>query len=144
MNVQPIEGITPDMLWIALIVLIGAATLYVLYGKVRDTYWSGKKKKQEEKKLSGTDLTEEIANKVLSKLVPRLDKIDAKLAKDKERLDSHEMRLNEQEKGLQRISRDNAQIMDVLDAMLMHFITGNGQDHLKAVKNDLDRYKNSR
>ena len=37
-TMQPIEGVTPGMLWIALIVLVAGATLYVLYGKVRDTY----------------------------------------------------------------------------------------------------------
>ena len=31
-TMQPIEGVTPGMLWTALIVLVAGATLYVLYG----------------------------------------------------------------------------------------------------------------
>ena len=37
-DLPPIEGVTPGMLWTALIVLIAGAGLYVLYGKVRETY----------------------------------------------------------------------------------------------------------
>lgn len=141
---KPIEGITPDMIWNALIVLITIGTLYVLYGKVRDTYWSGKKKKQDERKLAGKDLTDEIADKVLEKLNPRLDKIEGKLTADKERLDGHEARLNEQERVYFRAAKDMEQVMDVLDGLLMHFISGNDTERLREVKSNLDRYKNGR
>lgn len=141
---QPIEGITPDALWTTIGVLLGLCAIVVLVYKVIEIARKEHERKEKKATLTGQNVTDEIADKVLAKLAPRLDKIDQKLAKDKERLDSHELRLNDQEKGLQRLSKDTAQIMDVLDAMLMHFITGNGQDHLRAVKDNLDRYKNSR
>lgn len=86
--VQPIEGVTPGMLWTALIVLIAGAGLYVLYGKVRDTY----RKQQQYKKMQndpGNKLADEISAKVLEKLEPRFAEIDRKLANDKARIDEH-------------------------------------------------------
>lgn len=87
-TMQPIEGVTPGMLWTALIVLVAGATLYVLYGKVRDTY----RKQQEYKKMQsdpGNKLADEISAKVMERLEPRFAEIDKKLANDKARIDEH-------------------------------------------------------
>lgn len=87
-TIQPIEGITPGMLWTALVVLIVGAGLYVLYGHVRDTY----RKQQEYKKMQndpGNKLADEISAKVLAKLEPRFAEIDRKLASDKQQIDEH-------------------------------------------------------
>lgn len=85
---QPIEGITPGMLWTALIVLIGGASLYVLYGKARETY----RKQQEYKRIKndpGDKLADEISKKVADNMEPRFAEINRKLANDKATLDSH-------------------------------------------------------
>lgn len=62
----------------------------------------------------------------------------------KSRLDKVEERLDRGEELFDRITRDNGQIMDVLDGLLMHFISGNDKEKLREVKADLDRYKNHR
>ena len=141
---QPIEGITPESLWNAVAVFLGLAAIALIVFKLIEFYWKAKDRKQTNRINEGTGVTDEIADKVLAKLAPRLDKIDAKLARDKERLDSHELRLNEQERSLQKISKDTEQIMNVLDGMLMHFISGNDLERLRTVKSDLDRYKSGR
>ena len=41
-QIKPIEGITPGMIWTFVAVLVGLAALYVLYGKVRETYAKNK------------------------------------------------------------------------------------------------------
>jgi len=141
---QPIEGITPNALWTTVGVLVAAAGIAVIVTKLVQFYWAAKDRKERSRLSEGTGVTDEIADKVLAKLAPRLDKIEQKLASDKERLDSHETRLNEQERSLKKISKDTEQIMNVLDGMLMHFISGNDTDRLRAVKTDLDRYKSGR
>ena len=141
---QPIEGITPNALWTTVGVLIALAGIAVIVTKLIVFYWAAKDRKKDNRITQGMGITDEIAEKVLAKLAPRLDKIETKLASDKERLDSHERRLNEQERSLQKISRDTEQIMNVLDGMLMHFISGNDIDHLRTVKGELDRYKSGR
>ena len=141
---QPIEGITPNALWTTVGVLVAAAGIAVIVTKLVQFYWAAKDRKERSRLSEGTGVTDEIADKVLAKLAPRLDKIEQKLASDKERLDSHETRLNEQERSLKKIGKDTEQIMNVLDGMLMHFISGNDTDRLRAVKTDLDRYKSGR
>ena len=53
-------------------------------------------------------------------------------------------RLEEGEKNFGKISKDTEQIMNVLDGMLMHFISGNDKEKLRSVKEELDHYKNAR
>ena len=54
------------------------------------------------------------------------------------------VRLGEGEKNFGKISKDTEQIMNVLDGMLMHFISGNDREKLRSVKEELDHYKNAR
>lgn len=147
-QIQPIEGITPDALWTTVQVLLGLAAIALVVFKIVEFWWKAKDRKQAQQRAArlteGNGVTDEIADKVLAKLAPRLDKIESKLENDKQRLDSHELRLNENERNLVRISKDTGQILDVLDGLLMHFISGNDHDKLRDVKANLDHYKNGR
>lgn len=139
-----VEGITPSYFWIFICVCIGLLTIALMIFKAIE-FAQGQKDRKLRTQISGNSgLTEDIATEVWVKLEPKLERINEKLAADKERLDSHERRLNDQEKNLAKISRDTEQIMNVLDGMLMHFISGNDQERLKTVKSELDHYKNSR
>ena len=141
-----IGGITPTLLWntmagVVLILLLGVS-LYKVVEIVRK-----EKEHHARKKMltaNGDDLTDVIADKVMEKLEPKLAKMDAKLAADKARLDGFESRLNKNDEATRRVGQDMVQILNVLDAMLMHFISGNDHDKLKAVKTQLDQYKNER
>ena len=53
-------------------------------------------------------------------------------------------RLDDGERNFGKISKDTEQIMNVLDGMLMHFISGNDREKLRSVKEELDHYKNAR
>lgn len=143
-QVQPIEGITPDGLWTTAGVLIGLAGIAIIVFKIIEFYWKAKDRKAKSKELDGKSLTDVIADKVMAKMTEKLDRIEGKLSADKERLDSHEKRLNEQERALGKLCEDTEQIMNVLDGMLMHFISGNDTETLKTVKLELDHYKNKR
>lgn len=143
-QVQPIEGITPTALWNTVVVLLGLCAVVVLVYKVIEIARKEHERKETKAKLNGKDLTDEIADKVMDKLAPRLEKIEEKLSADKERLDSHERRLNQNESDLDRISQNTEKILDAMDGLLMHFISGNDTETLKQVKKDLDHYKNSK
>ena len=143
-SVQPIEGITPTMLWNFVLVLLGLCAVVILFYKVIEILRKEHERKAKKAQLNGKDLTDEIADKVMEKLKPQLEKIDKKLAGDKERLDSHERRLNKDEADLDRIGENTEKILDAMDGLLLHFITGNSIDNLKKVKSELDHYKNSK
>ena len=140
----PIEGITPTSLWNAVVVLLGLCAVVVLVYKVIEIARKEHERKEKKAKLNGKDLTDEIADKVMAKLSTKLEKIEEKLASDKERLDSHERRLNSNEADLDRIGENTEKILDAMDGLLMHFISGNDTEKLKEVKKDLDHYKNSK
>ena len=143
-QLQPIEGITPAMLWNFVLVALGLCAVVILVYKVIEIARKEHERKVKSKQLNGKDLTDEIADKVMAKLKPQFDRIDEKLAKDKERLDSHERRLNQNETELDRIGENTEKILDAMDGLLMHFISGNDVEKLRNVKAELDHYKNSK
>ena len=132
---QPIEGITPGMIWTFVAVLVGLAALYVLYGKVRETYAKNKRMKDPEKKLA-----DEISARVLEKLEPRFAEIDKKLANDKATLDGHTRqiealasRTDGNENGVKALSRG------VL-ALLNHTLHNGNTDELEHAQQALNDY----
>jgi len=143
-SVQPIEGITPTMLWNFVLVALGLCAVVILVYKVIEIARKEHKRKVEQQQLHGRDLTDEIADKVMAKMEPKFQAIEDKLSADKERLDSHERRLNKNDADLERIGQNTEKMLDVMDGLLMHFISGNDTNKLKEVKKDLDHYKNSK
>ena len=132
---QPIEGVTPGMLWIALIVLIAGASLYVLYGKVRETRSKLKKMNDPEGKLA-----DGISTKVLEKLEPRFSEIERKLANDKATIDGHSRqmetlakRADGNEDGIKALSRG------VL-ALLNHALHNGNNDELEKAQQGINEY----
>lgn len=134
-TMQPIEGVTPGMLWIALIVLIAGASLYVLYGKVRETRSKLKTMNDPQGKLA-----EEISAKVLESLEPRFAEIDRKLSNDKAVIDSHtrqidalSSRTDGSEDGIKALSRG------VL-ALLNHALHNGNNDELEKAQQGINEY----
>ena len=52
--------------------------------------------------------------------------------------------LSDRNKDYKAVRKDLSQVMDVLDGMLLHFISGNDKEKLKSVKEGLDHYKSRR
>lgn len=138
-DLQPIEGITPGMLWTALIVLIGIATLYVLYGKVAETY----RKQQDVKRLKndpGNKLAEGISQKVLDRLEPRFAEIDRKLANDKANIDSHTREISSIAQSIDRLKEgDKAQCYGML-ALLNHTLHNGNKDEIEEASKKFNTY----
>jgi uncharacterized protein HemX len=134
-QIKPIEGITPGMIWTFVAVLVGLAALYVLYGKVRETYAKNKHMKD-----PGNKLADEISARVLEKLEPRFAEIDKKLANDKATLDGHTRqiealatRTDGNEDGVKALSRG------VL-ALLNHTLHNGNTDELEHAQQALNDY----
>lgn len=134
-QIKPIEGITPGMIWTFVAVLVGLAALYVLYGKVRETYAKNKRMKDPEKKLA-----DEISARVLEKLEPRFADIDRKFANDKDAIDRHTRQLEAltsrsdgYDEGIKALSRG------VL-ALLNHSLHNGNTDELEHAQQALNDY----
>lgn len=111
-----LEGLLPTDVWNAMIVLIILFGVFIAafkgYVMIRDEY----RKRLKEKQLNSKDLTEEIADKVMEKLEPKIDKkfkeVDEKLANDKllieehtRKLAEHKKRIDEAENGQKALGR---------------------------------------
>ena len=143
-EVQKIEGISPEMLWTFLIVLVGLATLFILGHKVVEIFRKEHERKVQKQQLAGTDITDQIATKVMEKLQPELDKrfteIDRKLAADKEAIDMHTRQLNAHEDRVKKLEEGNKALCHGIFALLNHEVTGNSVDKLKKAESGMKNY----
>lgn len=138
-QVQPIEGITPEMLWNFVLVVLGLCAVIATVYKVVEIV----RKEKERKKLSSVDLTDEIANKVLEKLEPRFAEIDRKLTSDKDRLDNHESSLKSIQKS-NAVVRDGLRVScEALTAVLDHELHNGNGDQMQKARDALQQYTNS-
>ena len=121
-QVQKIEGISPDMIWTFLVVLVGLMALVVLGDKVMDVYRKAKKRREEQTELQNSDVTDRIADKVMEKLEPKLnakfDEIDRKLASDKATIESHTVQLNDHESRVGKLEGGNLALCHGMLALL--------------------------
>ena len=143
-EVQKIEGISPDMLWIFVIVLVGLAALFVLGYKVIEILRKEHERKAQKQQLAGTDITDRIADKVMEKLKPelkkRFDDIDKKLAADKEELVLHSSQLNAQKERVDRLDNDSKALCHGVFALLSHEVNGNSIDKLQKAQKAMQNY----
>lgn len=142
-QVQPIEGITPVMLWNFVLVLLGLCAAVVLIYKVIEIIRKEHERKVTNQQLAGKDLTDVIADKVLAKLEPRFAEIDRKLTSDKDRLDNHEATLKAIQKS-NAIIRDGLRVScEALTAVLDHGLHNGNDDQMRKARDDLQAYTNS-
>ena len=130
---QPIEGITPEAIWTFLGVLAGLAALYVLYGKVRETY-------QKNKQMKDPGLADEISKKVMEKLEPRFQEINRKLANDKTIIDEHTQKIADITRQNDTIESGQRVLCRGVLALLSHEINGNSDDKLREAWTGINNY----
>lgn len=141
---QAIEGITPEMLWTFIVVLVGLMALIVLGDKVMDVFRNAKKRRQEQSDLNSQDITVRIADKVIEKLTPTLDEkfdeINKKLAADKETIELHTRQLNAQNERVDRLDNDTRALLHGVSALLGHEVDGNSIDRVKRTNSAMKNY----
>ena len=138
-SIQPIEGLTPDMLWTFIAVLVALAGLVVLGDKVLDV-WRKHKARQEIKTGPEGQLAEEISKKVLEKLEPRFQEVDRKLGTDKLRLDEHAQKLAALNIKSDAVEDGQKAICRGVLALLSHEINGDSSDKLRDALTDINEY----
>lgn len=130
---QPIEGITPEAIWTFLGVLVGLAALYVLYGKVRETY-------AKNKQMKDPGLADEISKKVMEKLEPRFSEIDRKLGNDKAMIDDHTQKLATISARNDSLEIGQRALCRGVLALLSHEINGNSVEKLQDAQTGINNY----
>lgn len=132
-EVLRIEGISPDMLWTFMVVLVGLVALFLMGYKVVEVIRKEKQRRQEQQQLAGRDITDRIADKVMDKLTPQIDEkfaefsrsvdlkfeeIDNKLKSDKDTLTLHTTQLNDHESRVSKLEGANYSLCHGMLALL--------------------------
>lgn len=132
-EVLKIEGISPDMLWTFIVVLVGLVALFLMGYKVVEVIRKEKQHRQEQQQLEGQDITDRIADKVMDKLTPQIDEkfaefsrsvdmkfeeIDNKLKSDKDTLTLHTTQLNDHESRVSKLEGANYSLCHGMLALL--------------------------
>ena len=112
--VQPIEGITPAMLWNFVYVLLAIAAVIILLDKVADVW-----RRHKARKAQPVGSIEDRLKKIEDSLMD----INNKLTVDKRRLDALETQLDRTEEGFVVLCKS-------MDALIEHERTGNGDNKL--------------
>lgn len=137
-ELQPIEGITPDMLWTALIVLVGVGGLIVLGDKVMDVW----RKHQARKQVNTPEskLAQEISQMVIAKMEPRFADIERKFSNDKQSIETHTRQIGEINKRVDSLETgQKAQCRGIL-ALLNHELHNGNSDEMEEAKKGMDNY----
>lgn len=136
---QPVEGLTPEILWYTLIGLVGIASLIILGDKVLDVFRK-KRERDELKKQPEDKLAEKISEMVLKKLEPRFADIDKKLANDNALIKTHTLALEDHRQQISAIENGYKVMCRGILALLSHEINGNSSDKLKASQQEITNY----
>lgn len=128
-----LEGLLPADVWNAIIVLLILFGVAVALAKGIAFFRDEIQKSRNKKKLNRTDITDEIAEKVMDKLTPQInekfeefstsfdkkfEEIDSKLSSDKELLKSHTSKLNDHEDRVSRLEGGNDTLCQGMLALL--------------------------
>lgn len=120
-----IHGITPGALWTALGVLVALCVVFAIVWKVFDIIRTEMERNRHKREAVAPGLADEVSQKVLEKLEPRLADIETKLANDKHRIDDHERLLS----GLGRSHEDVRKGLTALCRSLLVLLNHGGLDN---------------
>lgn len=121
-SIPKVEGISPEMLWTFVVVLVGLAALFVLGYKVVEILRKEHDRRVERQQLTGQDITDRIADKVIEKIQPVLDEkfddFDKRLTADRETLTMHTTQLNDHESRVGQLEGGNKALCHGMLALL--------------------------
>ena len=134
-----VEGFTPSVLWTTLYGFIAVCLLFLIAFRVYDAIHTITKRRKERQDAQKPDFAEKVSKKVVSDLEPRFVEIEKNLDRDKKRLETHEMMIENIRNG-QLDARDG--LKAICKFMLVISSSGAlGEDEkIKDARNDLQNY----
>lgn len=85
-----VEGLTPQIMWTSLYGIVAMGLLFLIGYRVYDAIHTILSRARQRHQSEKPDFADQVSQKVIEKLEPRFKEIEKNLAKDKNRLDSHE------------------------------------------------------
>ena len=141
---QPIEGITPTMLWNFGYVMLAVIAVIISVEKIPDIVWKWKDRKKKAAEAPQASFADEVCTKVMNKVEPKFDDVYEKLGADKARLDSHELMLNHLSKSMTDTSEGFSVLCYAMIAVLNHGIHNGNKDEMESALGRLHEYLSKR
>ena len=94
-----VEGFTPSVLWTTLYGFIAICLLFLIGFRVYDALHTISKRRKERQEAQKPDFAEKVSKKVVSDLEPRFAEIEKNLDRDKKRLETHEIMIENIKNG---------------------------------------------
>lgn len=126
-----VEGFSPAVLWTTIYGLLALCMLFMIVYKVYDAIHTIIERKKQKREAEKPDFAEAVSQKVIEKLEPRFNEIEKNLAKDKDRLDNHDVTISWLQQARQETRDGLVAICKYLVAMAEY---GNSNGESKEMK----------
>lgn len=134
-----VEGLTPEMIWTFMYVLIGFGLLFLIGFRVYDAIHVINERKRHKDESEKPDFAEKVSKKVIAELGPRLENIEDDLAKDKKRLELHELAISNMQTGQKDIREGLTAIAKFL-LVINTYSDISQNDNVKKAASDLNDF----
>ena len=135
-----VEGLTPQVLWTTIYGLLALCILFMVVYKVYDAIRTIIERHKKKKESERPDFAEEVSRKVIEKLEPRFNDIERNLAKDKTRLDSHELMISDAKAAHEEARDGLVAICKYLMAMTQYGNVGGNSKEMKDATAEMTQY----
>lgn len=135
-----VEDFTPAILWTTIYGLLALCVLFMIVYKVYEAVRNILERRREKREAEKPDFAEAVSQKVIEKLEPRFKEIERNLAKDKNRLDTHETAISGLQQAQQETRDGLVAICKYLIAMAQYSTHGNESKEMKDATAEMMRY----
>lgn len=135
-----VEGFTPTVFWTTIYGIIALCILFMIVYKVYDAVVTIMDRRRKKKEAERPDFAEAVSQKVIDKLEPRFKEIERNLAKDKSRLDNHDIIVSSLQESQKETREGLVAICKYLMAMTQYGSVGNNSKEMKDATAEMTQY----
>lgn len=126
-----VEKFTPTVFWTTLYGLLALCILFMIVYRVYDAIRTIVERRKQKREAEKPDFAEAVSQKVIDKLEPRFKEIERNLAKDKSRLDNHELIVSGLQESQKSMQEGLVAICQYLMAMAQYGNVGGDSKEMK-------------
>lgn len=134
-----VEALTPGIIWTMIYGLLALCVLFMIVYKVYEAILKIIERRKQKIEARTPDFADKVSQKVIEKLEPRFEEIERKLEKDKERLNKHDLTINEIERN-QRDLHNGVVAMCKFMLVLSSYGNFGDSEKVKDAVNELNKY----
>ena len=134
-----VENFTPSVFWTTLYGLFAFGLLFMIGYNVYNAIHTIRARHRERKEAERPDFAEKVSQKVIDKLEPRFEEIEKNLDKDKRRLESHEVLIEQMRAGQKEI-HDGLSAIAKFMLVISNYGNIGEHDKVKEASMELQKY----